>query len=429
MAIWKFSSNNKEQNTVSNNHSNDEILIISDSQKWVNTVKKLFDDNIAMDLLNIYVECGMSKEIAFSKNVDLINENIPIKKDTKENDIFRTYQRAVSERYAMANCKLPFCEMNPAEYGLNIPANETILHIIYNVILHEEKTVRRDIIYSGVRWSNGLLRAGSISAIGNEIKNFVPVDAGKLVITDKRLIFVGSQKHVTKAIKISDVLMYNLYKEGILIRQANKKPVLMEFEYFDDFEIFQIQDGLNQFIIVLDRVVQGNYNQDNSNELSWKEKGYDSLLIDIALYLFELDDIRTSAIQRKFSIPYTRTSDIFEQLQMLGVISTPDIDGSMKMLIKQDELGNIISNAPICYEKELSSYDIAELNRNNPYSCERELNDNEVKIQTIGFFDKYASVIKDEMNIRKSFIEAEQKGYNFFVISKEEYNRINSNLL
>jgi hypothetical protein len=250
-----FGKKKSETNRVEDLIPTLKVENISDVQQWLNTINRLFNENAAMYFLDIYVECGMSREIAFSKNVDLINANIPIKKNSKENDIFRTYQNAIASRCDLQNLPLPLYEMNPIEYGLNIPSNETIYHIIYNVIIHEERTVRRDVVYSGMRWTNGLLRAGSISVIGNEIKNFAPLDAGKLVITDKRLIFIGTQKNVTKSIKISDILMYQLYKEGVLVRQPNKKAILFEFEYFEDFEIFQIQDGLNQFVIVLDRII------------------------------------------------------------------------------------------------------------------------------------------------------------------------------
>jgi hypothetical protein len=256
--------------------------------------------------------------------------------------------------------------------------------------------------------------------MGNGKINFVPQDYGRLFITNKRLIFIGRQRNINKAITIKSIITYNLYKESVLVGLLNKKSVLFEFGGSVDFEIQDVPDGLNEFIIVLNRVIKGSYTTDGHLLIN---KGYNPLFQEIATCIVRSGNLSTPNIQRTFLIGYMQLSEIIEQMQLLGMLSE-----DRKVLIKPDEINDILLNAPVVPEKELSDYDKAELNRNNPDSCIREPNENEVKVRTKGFFDKYASVTKDEMNIRKSFIESDLKGYNFFVISKEEYDRVNSKL-
>jgi hypothetical protein len=116
-----------------------------------------------------------------------------------------------------------------------------------------------------MRWSNGLLRAGTISAIGNEIRDFAPKDIGRLFITNKRIIFVGQQENIIKGIKINDVFTYNLYQNGVLISQVNKKGILFKFSQDADYEIWSIGDSLNEFVIVLNRILNGNENENLEN--------------------------------------------------------------------------------------------------------------------------------------------------------------------
>jgi hypothetical protein len=236
-------------------------FFIGYSDSWIETAKRLFNENQAFSFLDVYVECGMPKDIAYSKNPELITSYYPFQKNSHDYNVFSTYQRAIAERYDLSFRKLPFYEMNPADYNVNIPSSEEIIYIIYNVILYEEKIVRRNVAYSGMRWSNGLLRAGTLSVIGNEIKDFVPQDAGKIVITDKRIIFIGKQRNITKAISIKNIITYNLYKDGILLSQANKKALLLKFDHLVDYEIFSIQDGINQLIIVLNRILNNNLDE------------------------------------------------------------------------------------------------------------------------------------------------------------------------
>ena len=81
------------------------------------------------------------------------------------------------------------------------------------------------------------------------------MDIGRLFITNQRILFVGHQKNITKSIPVKSVLYYNLYQDGVLVNIPNRNPILFEFEIGYDADFDLVQDGLNEFIIVLDRVL------------------------------------------------------------------------------------------------------------------------------------------------------------------------------
>lgn len=235
-------------------------------KRWIDIAKNMFYQNQSKSLLSTYIECGLPEKIAYSKDSNLISSSTPFEKGSNDESIFKTYVFAVKERYNLQF--YPLLQIENKEYNLNLPTNEIIYHRINLTTLYEEKVVRYNVSYSGIRWTNGLLRAGTISAISNEIKDFTPQDIGRLFITNKRIIFVGAQRNITKAINIKDVILYNLYQDGILINQVNKKAILFKFDQTVDYGIYSIGDGLNEFIITLNRIISGTENDDlEKNEL------------------------------------------------------------------------------------------------------------------------------------------------------------------
>ncbi len=237
-------------------------LMTPEQQRWLQKVEAMFRENKVLSFLDIYVECGMPKEIAYCKNSDTIGQVLPFDKSETRHDgyfTFLAYQWAVSERHRLLYEKLSVVDAE--RYGLNLHDNEVIYHRINTVTLLQEKTVRYNVIYSGIRWQSGMLRAGAMSMIGNEITRFTPVDIGRLFITGERILFVGKQNNVTKAIPIKDVLYYNLYQDGVLVNVPNRKPILFKFEVGYIPELAAAGDGVNEFIIVLNRIISGTENE------------------------------------------------------------------------------------------------------------------------------------------------------------------------
>ncbi len=227
-----------------------------EQEKWLQKVDSIFSENKILSFLDVYVECGMPREIAYSKNHDAIQQAFPFSKEETKHDgysVFTSYQLAIHKRHTLKYGTLT--PIDETQYRLHLQKGEVILHRINGVVLHQEKTTRYNIAYSGIRWQSGMMRAGSMSFIGNEITRFTPMDIGRLFITNQRILFVGHQKNITKSIPVKSVLYYNLYQDGVLVNIPNRNPILFEFEIGYDADLGLVQDGLNEFIIVLDRVL------------------------------------------------------------------------------------------------------------------------------------------------------------------------------
>ncbi len=223
------------------------------AQDWINTAASLYQNNSSVRILDIYVACGMPKDIAYSKDAALIDDRKPFLKGSADSNLFNSYAYTVDRRYGLRY--LPLMEVDKMRYGLNLPDDEIIYHRINVVTLHEEKRTRLNLTYSGVRWSYGVLRAGSYNVVGSDAINFSPTDIGRLFLTNKRILFIGAQRNVTKAIKIDAIIYYNLYKNGVIIHQANRKAILFEFDQTADVEIYDQPDGINEFVSVITRII------------------------------------------------------------------------------------------------------------------------------------------------------------------------------
>lgn len=255
MAIYKASSNDdvsqqKQIEQAKSQFSPQQI-------RFLQTVGSLFRENCSMPFDEIYEKCGMPHDIAFSHNPQLIREHIPFEKGTDGFNVFETYAMAIDKRDRLKNS--PLLELPSDILNLNLNKDEKVYHVIYGLVLYQEKSSISNITYAGVRWTSGPLRTGSMNVITNEINYFAPLDSGKLVFTNNRLIFIGKQKNITKQIKIVDILYHNLYQDGVMVHVPNRKPLLFKFLDNKDFEIYEISDGINEFTIVFNRIVNGNY--------------------------------------------------------------------------------------------------------------------------------------------------------------------------
>lgn len=236
--------------------------LTEEQKQWLQKVGNIFRENKALTFLDVYVECGMPKEIAYSKDINAIKQAFPFnKEETKHDgyDVFTSYQWAIAERYNLQHDKLQ--TIDAAQYGLHLQKEEFVYHRINCVTLHQEKTTRYNITYSGVRWQSGIMRAGNMSVIGSEITRFTPMDIGRLFITNQRILFVGKQKNITKSIPVKSVLYYNLYQDGILVNVPNRKPILFKFEIGYNANLISVEDGLNEFVIVLNRIISSTETQ------------------------------------------------------------------------------------------------------------------------------------------------------------------------
>ena len=311
--------------------------------KFLQTVGSLFKENRVMPLLQIYEECGIPHEIVYSRNSALIDEHIPFEVGTDADNVFKTYAYAVNKRDMLKNS--PLAEHPNDVLNLNLHANEKIYHVIYGVVLYQEKTTVTNIAYSGVKWTSGPLRSGTLNVISNEYTHFAPIDSGHLIFTNERLIFLGKQKNITKQVKLSDILYNNMYQDGVMVHIPNKKPLLFKFHENKDFEIFEISDGINEFALVFDRLKSGNYLQNlsapekfiNSEEhvsliQTLKEKNFDALVAEVISMAKVGEPASVSAIQRRFEIGYNRAGRVMDQLECLRIV-TPFENGKREWMV------------------------------------------------------------------------------------------------
>ena len=322
------------------------------------SVQKMFNNNVALPLVEIYIKLGMPKEIAYSKDVDLIKQYLPIKDNLELKDMFNSYCYSISSRFYLQNDIIQ--PIDHSQYNLNIIENETLFYRINMTNLYEEKVTRREVFYSGTRWNSGMMRAGSLSLVSHEIKNFVIQDTGRLYITDKRLIFIGKQKNITKTISLKSIVTYYLYQDGVLILQGNKKGILFKFEESKDYAF--LQDGINEFTTVVSRILNKNhtenlqmpqeisdikskYNTDYAYENSIQESTTsDPLLKEAANLIVTNQKASTSLIQRTFSIGYARSGKIIDELEKLKIIGPFEGEKAREVYIKKvEELDRIFT--------------------------------------------------------------------------------------
>lgn len=321
---------------------------------FLQTVGRLFKENRALTLSEVYEECGIPHDVVYSRNPDLIRQHIPFDKGCDADNVFMTYALAISKRYSLLNEAIPTHTNEILQ--INLHKDEAIYHVIYGVVLYQEKTTVTNVAYTGYRWTSGPLRMGNLNVMTNEITRMSPVDAGHLVFTNQRLIFIGKQKNVNKQVKLADILFCNLYQDGVMVHIPNKKPLVFKFPENKDFEIYQISDGINEFALIYDRLRKGNYAEniispkpkisatatsasfDFSTELT--SKGYDELVNEIIKSSVKGEPLMTSSIQRRFEIGYARAGRITDQLECLGVLSDYD-NGKRIWLVGADESDKI----------------------------------------------------------------------------------------
>lgn len=253
-----------ETTSGSSSAENAQKSVLAEEQtRWLQKVCSIFEENRALPFLEVYVECGMSREVAYSKDDDKIFFAFPFSKaEVRHNgyDAFMAYHFAISKRYRLSS--KPLRSIDEKVYGLNLSEGEVVLRRINGVVFREEKIGLDSGESSGLRWEGGIFRGGGLPLIGNEIVKFIGLDAGCLIITNHRIFFSGDQRGITKSVLIKDVLHYNLYQDGVLVNVPNCSTILLQFRTGYNAETLSVEDGLNEFVLVLGRVVAGTQNDD-----------------------------------------------------------------------------------------------------------------------------------------------------------------------
>ena len=237
---------------------------VKSAQEAINAItvlKRLYNDNELLDYREILSFLGVPDE--YKENAE---EYLKFKENTIESDMFTSYMLAISSRKSITFSKLHIFEND----SLNLENDEKIYFNQGLPEMYEVKTIKSNISYSGVRFSNGVLRGGNLSYTKNDIKDFVFVDYGKVYITNKRIIFVGKKNFKSLNLTFINILTYYIYSDGILVI-TKTKPILLKFEPImllleGDIESNEIDpmqsDDVFTFVTVLTRILNGNQDCD-----------------------------------------------------------------------------------------------------------------------------------------------------------------------
>ncbi len=108
--------------------------------------------------------------------------------------------------------------------------NEKLSIVMYNIILQEPRAVRQThAAYGGptIRVAKGVsFRLGGASARSESHEEIRNIDQGSLILTTKRLIFIGSKR--TTNIDLRKIMAIEAYTDGIESQRENKQKT----EYF-----------------------------------------------------------------------------------------------------------------------------------------------------------------------------------------------------
>jgi tellurite resistance protein len=129
-------------------------------------------------------------------------------------------------------------EMEVVDPGINLQSRE-VCYLARETEWHETRRQRVAAAYSGptmrlriakgVYWRTGVLGVKPITRDA-----LVRIDAGRIHITNKRLLFTGALKNTS--IKLDRILDFTRYSDGVKIdKDAGKNPVLI---FNDDIDLF-----------------------------------------------------------------------------------------------------------------------------------------------------------------------------------------------
>lgn len=129
-------------------------------------------------------------------------------------------------------------ELPTVSCDINLQKSENC-YFITRINWQEERTVRTRVGYSGVSTSFRICkgvyyRAGTIAPRYTSEDIYKIIDSGKIYLTNKRIIFVGS--HSNKNITLKKILDFTVYSNGIDIQKDTGKSPF--FEFSENTDIF-----------------------------------------------------------------------------------------------------------------------------------------------------------------------------------------------
>jgi len=124
---------------------------------------------------------------------------------------------------AVQNGTIHITSKNP--FPVILKKNENVSIVMYKINLQEPRAVRQThAAYGGptLRVAKRVsFRLGGASARSESHEEIRVIDQGSLILTNKRLIFIGSKR--TNNIDIRKIMAIEAYKDGIELQRENKQ--------------------------------------------------------------------------------------------------------------------------------------------------------------------------------------------------------------
>ena len=115
----------------------------------------------------------------------------------------------------------------PVDSPAELKENEEAYFSIQDIILSEPEITKKTSFETSFKLSKGVtVKSGAKKTTRAPLKKLKEIDTGTLVITNKRVVFVGIKK--TVSIDLRKIFSINIFKDGISIQRENKKRI----EYF-----------------------------------------------------------------------------------------------------------------------------------------------------------------------------------------------------
>lgn len=223
-------------------------------------IKIYFESGEVGSYPEILTKLGVPNEIAYSKDSEKMKTFLNFENEMAEH-LFESYGFEIGARDRILNGNMPTIDDAFGKYKVVLKDNEVLVERFNNIYMFQEKTIRKNVSYSGMRWSNGPFRMGNLSYTSNDIKDLVVEDFGRLFLTNKRLIFVGKENKISEDFTINSIVDYYLYKDGIMICRNNRKNIVFREsqnknygQSKDDF-VFIHNDFAFQIISLIRRIV------------------------------------------------------------------------------------------------------------------------------------------------------------------------------
>lgn len=215
----------------------------NDLQLKKETAFKIYTES-AKNLISNFIENAISDQRLTPSEEQELQE---LSKSLRIDLSFESSTKQMLDKYKLfwqiENGNIPIVDID-----IHLQKNENC-HFHTTTDLFEQKTVTKKINYSGptfrVKIVKGIYwRAGSISAQRVTEDIWATIDSGRIILTNKRIIFIGS-KH-NKTILLKKILDFNVFSNGIEIKKDTGKN-----------QFFQLNNS-DIFGVILGKLIMGN---------------------------------------------------------------------------------------------------------------------------------------------------------------------------